>query len=69
MNADHACAAVAEELACVARGKLSRSPACILRGFRYEPGHDGARSIIRATKRDLFRQGRDRTRLVEQPSV
>jgi len=50
--------AVADELASTAGlacGKLSRSPACILRGFRYEPGHDGARSIVRAKRRDLFR--------------
>ena len=50
--------AVADELACLAGlvcGKLSRSPACIIRGFRYEPGRGGASSIIRLSKRDLFR--------------
>jgi len=50
--------AVADELACmagVACGKLSRSPACVLRGFHHEPGHDGAASMIRAKERDLFR--------------
>lgn len=50
--------AVADELACVAGlvcGKLSRSPACIIRGFCYEPGRGGAASIVRPRKRDLFR--------------
>jgi len=50
--------AVADELACVAGlvcGKLSRSPACLIRGFRYEPGRGGARSMIRPKERDLFR--------------
>jgi len=46
------------ELACMAGlacGKLSRSPACIIRGFRYQAGHGGAVSIIRSRERDLFR--------------
>ena len=50
--------AVADELACMAGlacGKLTRSPACIIRGFTYELGRDGASSIIRPRKRDLFR--------------
>jgi len=50
--------AVADELACMAGlacGKLSQSPACILRGFGYERGHDDAASMVRAKKRDLFR--------------
>jgi coenzyme F420-0:L-glutamate ligase / coenzyme F420-1:gamma-L-glutamate ligase len=50
--------AVADELACVAGlacGKLSQSPACIIRGFRYQSGHGGARSMIRPKQRDLFR--------------
>jgi len=50
--------AVVDELACMAGlacGKLSRSPACVIRGFPYEPGREGARSIIRPSKRDLFR--------------
>ena len=50
--------AVADELACMAGlvcGKLSRSPACIIRGFCYESGRGGARSIVRPRERDLFR--------------
>jgi coenzyme F420-0:L-glutamate ligase/coenzyme F420-1:gamma-L-glutamate ligase len=50
--------AVADELACMAGlacGKLSRSPACLIRGFRYEVGRTGARSIVRPRQRDLFR--------------
>jgi coenzyme F420-0:L-glutamate ligase/coenzyme F420-1:gamma-L-glutamate ligase len=50
--------AVADELACVAGlacGKLSQSPACIIRGFRYQSGRGGARSMIRPKQRDLFR--------------
>jgi len=50
--------AVADELACMAGlacGKLSRSPACIIRGFRYQPGPGGAASIIRSREHDLFR--------------
>jgi len=49
--------AVADELACMAGlvcGKLSRIPACIIRGFRYQPGHGGAVSILRSRERDLF---------------
>ena len=50
--------AVADELACMAGlvcGKLSRSPACIIRGFRYEAGTGGAGQLIRPKARDLFR--------------
>jgi coenzyme F420-0:L-glutamate ligase/coenzyme F420-1:gamma-L-glutamate ligase len=50
--------AVADELASLAGlvcGKLSRSPACIIRGFRYESGRGGASSIVRPRERDLFR--------------
>jgi len=50
--------AVADELACMAGlacGKLSRTPACIIRGFSYEVGRGGARAMIRARERDLFR--------------
>jgi F420-0:gamma-glutamyl ligase len=50
--------AVADELACLAGlvcGKLSRTPACIIRGFPYEPGRGGANSMIRPRERDLFR--------------
>ncbi len=50
--------AVADELACMAGlvcGKLSRSPACIIRGFRYQAGGGRARQLIRPKSRDLFR--------------
>jgi len=50
--------AVADELACVAGlacGKLSRTPACIIRGFRYPAGRGRARELIRPAERDLFR--------------
>ncbi|MGH9604000.1 MAG: coenzyme F420-0:L-glutamate ligase [Terriglobales bacterium] len=51
-------AAVADELAAVAGlagGKLSRTPACIIRGFRYERGNGRARDLVRSAARDLFR--------------
>ena len=38
--------AVADELACAAGlvcGKLARTPACIIRGFAYQPGRGNAR--------------------------
>jgi coenzyme F420-0:L-glutamate ligase/coenzyme F420-1:gamma-L-glutamate ligase len=50
--------AVADELACAAGlvcGKLSRTPACIIRGFVYRPGPGSARELIRPAKNDLFR--------------
>jgi len=50
--------AVADELACMAGlvcGKLSRSPACIIRGFYYQAGPGSARQLIRPKSRDLFR--------------
>ena len=50
--------AVADELACMAGlacGKLSRSPACVIRGFRYQAGRGSARQLIRPKSRDLFR--------------
>jgi coenzyme F420-0:L-glutamate ligase/coenzyme F420-1:gamma-L-glutamate ligase len=50
--------AAADELACMAGlacGKLSRCPACIIRGFAYNPGRGTARAIIRPASRDLFR--------------
>jgi coenzyme F420-0:L-glutamate ligase/coenzyme F420-1:gamma-L-glutamate ligase len=50
--------AVADELACAAGlvcGKLSRTPACIIRGFVYRPGRGSARELIRPAKNDLFR--------------
>jgi coenzyme F420-0:L-glutamate ligase/coenzyme F420-1:gamma-L-glutamate ligase len=50
--------AVADELACAAGlvcGKLSRTPACIIRGFHYRPGRGRARDLIRPAATDLFR--------------
>jgi coenzyme F420-0:L-glutamate ligase/coenzyme F420-1:gamma-L-glutamate ligase len=50
--------AVADELACAAGlvcGKLVRTPACIIRGFRYQPGPGRARDLIRPRATDLFR--------------
>ena len=42
-------------MAGLACGKLSRLPACIIRGFEYEPGRGKGRDLIRPAKRDLFR--------------
>ena len=50
--------AVADELACVAGlvcGKLNRTPACIIRGFPYEPADGRARDLLRRAVNDLFR--------------
>jgi coenzyme F420-0:L-glutamate ligase / coenzyme F420-1:gamma-L-glutamate ligase len=50
--------AVADELACAAGlvcGKLGRTPACIIRGYRYRPGPGSARDLIRPAAMDLFR--------------
>jgi coenzyme F420-0:L-glutamate ligase / coenzyme F420-1:gamma-L-glutamate ligase len=50
--------AVADELACAAGlvcGKLSGSPAAIIRGFQYQAGRGRASQLIRPAKRDLFR--------------
>ena len=50
--------AVADELACAAGlvcGKLARTPACIIRGYRYQPGRGRARDLIRPAANDLFR--------------
>jgi coenzyme F420-0:L-glutamate ligase/coenzyme F420-1:gamma-L-glutamate ligase len=50
--------AVADELACAAGlvcGKLEGSPACIIRGFQYQPGRSKASELIRPAKNDLFR--------------
>ena len=50
--------AVADQLACAAGlvcGKLNRVPACIIRGFAYEPGRGSASDLIRPAKTDLFR--------------
>ena len=50
--------AVADELAAVAGlagGKLSRTPACIIRGFRFQRGAGRARDLVRPAAEDLFR--------------
>jgi coenzyme F420-0:L-glutamate ligase/coenzyme F420-1:gamma-L-glutamate ligase len=50
--------AIADELACAAGlvcGKLNRTPACIVRGFRYKPGVGGVRALLRPASTDLFR--------------
>lgn len=50
--------AVADELASAAGlvcGKLTRTPACIIRGFAYEKSKGIARDLIRPAKTDLFR--------------
>jgi coenzyme F420-0:L-glutamate ligase/coenzyme F420-1:gamma-L-glutamate ligase len=50
--------AVADELACAAGlvcGKLDRTPACIIRGFRYQPARGTAQDLIRPAATDLFR--------------
>ena len=48
----------ADQLACAAGlvcGKLARTPACIIRGFAYQPGRGTARDLIRPPATDLFR--------------
>jgi coenzyme F420-0:L-glutamate ligase/coenzyme F420-1:gamma-L-glutamate ligase len=48
----------ADQLACAAGlvcGKLARTPACIIRGFAYQPGPGTARDLIRPAAHDLFR--------------
>jgi coenzyme F420-0:L-glutamate ligase / coenzyme F420-1:gamma-L-glutamate ligase len=50
--------AVADELAAAAGlvcGKLNRTPACIIRGFCYEPGRGRTRDLLRTAATDLFR--------------
>ncbi len=50
--------AIADELACAAGlvcGKLNRAPACIIRGFQYEPGAGRVRDLLRPAATDLFR--------------
>lgn len=50
--------AVADELACAAGlvcGKLKRIPACLVRGFRYEPAAGSTRDLLRPAAADLFR--------------
>ena len=48
----------ADQLACAAGlvcGKLTRTPACIIRGFAYQSGRGTARDLIRPAANDLFR--------------
>jgi len=50
--------AIADELAAAAGlvcGKLNRTPACIIRGFRYEPAVGRTRELLRPAASDLFR--------------
>jgi coenzyme F420-0:L-glutamate ligase / coenzyme F420-1:gamma-L-glutamate ligase len=50
--------AIADEVACAAGlvcGKLNRTPACIVRGFAFQPAVGSARDLIRPAKNDLFR--------------
>ncbi|HWR17560.1 MAG TPA: coenzyme F420-0:L-glutamate ligase [Terriglobales bacterium] len=50
--------AVADELAGMAGlacGKLTRIPACIIRGYAFRPGRGRARDLIRPAERDMFR--------------
>jgi coenzyme F420-0:L-glutamate ligase/coenzyme F420-1:gamma-L-glutamate ligase len=50
--------AVADELAAAAGlvcGKLNRTPACIVRGFSYEPARGRTRDLLRPAANDLFR--------------
>jgi coenzyme F420-0:L-glutamate ligase / coenzyme F420-1:gamma-L-glutamate ligase len=50
--------AVADELACAAGlvcGKLSRTPACLVRGYAYPAGRGSGRDLLRPAASDLFR--------------
>ena len=50
--------AVADELACAAGlvcGKLTDTPACIIRGFEYQTAAGSAKDLLRPAKLDLFR--------------
>ena len=50
--------AIADELACAAGlvcGKLNRTPACIVRGFRYQAGTGSVHDLLRSPATDLFR--------------
>ncbi len=50
--------AIADEIACAAGlvcGKLNRTPACIVRGFRFEAATGGMRALLRPAQNDLFR--------------
>ncbi len=49
---------IVDELACAAAlvcGKLNRTPACIIRGFPYEPARGCTRDLLRPAANDLFR--------------
>jgi coenzyme F420-0:L-glutamate ligase / coenzyme F420-1:gamma-L-glutamate ligase len=50
--------AISDELAAAAGlvcGKLNRTPACIIRGFSYEPARGGTHDLLRPAANDLFR--------------
>jgi coenzyme F420-0:L-glutamate ligase/coenzyme F420-1:gamma-L-glutamate ligase len=50
--------AIADELAAaseLAMRKLSMIPACIVRGFAFEPGEERATTLVRPREKDLFR--------------
>jgi coenzyme F420-0:L-glutamate ligase/coenzyme F420-1:gamma-L-glutamate ligase len=50
--------AVADELASAAElvmGKLDHTPVAVIRGYPFQPGDDGAKPLLRARERDLFR--------------
>jgi coenzyme F420-0:L-glutamate ligase / coenzyme F420-1:gamma-L-glutamate ligase len=50
--------AIADELACAAGlvcGKLNRTPACLVRGFRFKPARGSTRDLLRPPANDLFR--------------
>lgn len=50
--------AIADELACAAGlvcGKLNRTPACIVRGFKYQSGSGKVHDLLRPAATDLFR--------------
>jgi coenzyme F420-0:L-glutamate ligase/coenzyme F420-1:gamma-L-glutamate ligase len=50
--------AVGDELAAAVGlvcGKLNRTPACIVRGFPYQPSHGRTRDLLRPAATDLFR--------------
>lgn len=50
--------AIADELAVAAGlvcGKLNRTPACIVRGYLYEPARGRTRDLLRPASSDLFR--------------
>lgn len=50
--------AVGDELACAAGlvcGKLTGTPACVIRGFQYQAGSGSAKDLLRPAESDLFR--------------